>query len=82
VRDATNQAIRLRNLMASFFIRWKAFHDAESADKPTAYLDRREMEDALLDATRLSRELAAQVDELAPALRAAVTRDLGHGVDD
>jgi len=72
LQEATRQAYHLRNQMISYFIRRKAFQDAEKAGEPTAYLDRREMEEVLLAANRISRELAAQLDGIGPALREAL----------
>ena len=73
VEEATGQAFHLRNQTTSFFIRWQAFQDANQAGGPMAFLDRREMEEALLQANQTSRALAEKLDMLGPGLRDAVT---------
>jgi hypothetical protein len=72
VRRTTELAFRLRNEMVSYFIRWKAFQDSEQTGVATAFLDRREMEEALLAARQTSRDLAAQVDQAKPILPRAI----------
>ena len=74
VEEATGQAFHLRNQTTTFFIRWQAFQDANQAGGPMAFLDRREMEEALLQANQTSRALAEKLDTLGPGLRNAVTR--------
>jgi hypothetical protein len=81
VREATGEAFHLRNLTTSYFIRWQAFHESERAGDPTAFLARREMEESLLNANRAARELAADIDEIEPALRLALGPTPGR-VDD
>lgn len=65
---ATDQAVVLRNQMASFFIRWQSHHEAEQEGAPGAYVFRREWEEALLEARRTARALAAELDALGPPL--------------
>ncbi len=72
LRMVTEQAFHLRNKMASYFIRWKAFQDAHRAEEPTAFLDRREMEESLLAARRTAGELGLQLDAISPLLREAL----------
>lgn len=78
LQQATGQAFHLRNLVTSFFIRWRAFQEAERAGGPAAFLDRREMEETLLDANRAARELATELDDLDPVLRGALAPLLGR----
>lgn len=68
IAEATDQAFRLRNQMTSYFIRWKAFQDASEAAVPTAFLDRREMEEHLLAASRMARDLTSLLEEIRPVL--------------
>jgi hypothetical protein len=67
----TEHAFHLRNTMASYFIRWKAFQDARRTDEPTAFLDRREMEESLLAARRMADEVGVQLEAISPPLREA-----------
>jgi hypothetical protein len=68
----TEQAFHLRNLMTAYFIRWKAFQDAYQAEQPTAFLDRREMEESLLAARRMADEVGVQLEAISPPLREAL----------
>jgi hypothetical protein len=81
VRGAAGEAFRLRNLVTSFSIRWQAFEEAERSGGPMVFLDRREMEEALLNANRAARDLAAEVDKIDPVLRLAPGRPSGPSDD-
>jgi hypothetical protein len=81
VKEATGKAFHLRNLVTSFFIRWQTFKDAERSEGATMFMARREMEESLLNAHREARELAADVEEIEPALRLAIGLTVGRGDD-